>query len=127
MKMKEFLIGMLFGALIFALAIFVVKSNERPVLAQTAESGNIVAAVTGTIESNNMVLWLIFPTEKRLLVYELGTSFRQARLVAARDIKYDIQLDDYFSRSAGGRNMNWFPTVAELKKLIEEQKKEEKK
>ena len=87
-----------------ATAAFVAASVVLPASAQQAPSsygtGNVSSnnrflAATGSVGSGMSVLWLVDTEGKRVLVYGTNNLGKDVELRAARNIEWDLKLDDY--------------------------------
>lgn len=115
---QTFAMGILFG-LVVALGAFVaLRSPEVAVAAGTDSSGRI-GMVTGLVEGNYDILYVLDSESKRLLVY--GTDHnRHLGLYYGRNITWDLQVQDFENRQKEG------PKVGEMKKQAEEAAKNDK-
>ncbi|MBI2191827.1 MAG: hypothetical protein HYU36_07580 [Planctomycetes bacterium] len=105
MKDSRFLLGVLAGVGL-ALLVAILVSVNQPRLAY-GESGpgqaNHLTAVTGTIQANQDVLYLIDSQQEVLLAYVVygqgggagPKSAKKLEFLAARNIKWDKKLEDY--------------------------------
>jgi hypothetical protein len=64
----------------------------------TTDSNGKMIAVTGTIGSGVSVLWLIDTETNHLAVYQC-TGGKVIELVAARNVKWDLQIDEFHDES----------------------------
>lgn len=76
------------------------RGAAPPLVADTANANRDMVAVTGEFGMGTSVLYLVDTRRKVLLVYEAkGGTQGSVRLVAARDIRYDLELRSYRDRS----------------------------
>ena len=73
--------------------------------------GKGLIAVAGQIAKDVYGLYLVDPEAKALAVYQYQPTTRRLRLLASRNIRYDLRLEDY----------NTQPLSREIKELIEQQ------
>lgn len=66
--------------------------------ATVSQNARFVAA-TGSVGSGMSVLWLIDTEAKRLVVYGTGNLGKSVELRAARNIEWDLRLDEYNDES----------------------------
>ena len=116
---QTFAMGILFG-LVVALGAFVaLRSPEVALAAGTADDSGRMAMVTGAIEGNYDILYLLDSETKRLLVY--GTDHgKHLGLYYGRNITWDVQVQDFENNRKEG------PKVAEMKKEAEKAAKDDK-
>ncbi len=95
-KTNKFLMLIIIGLLVAL--IISINSSHTVVVAGTSSGAGSIAAVTGNTESQSRDLLYVVDTQgKSLCVYEyLG---RKLNLVAARNIKFDLLLDEWRPRS----------------------------
>jgi hypothetical protein len=95
-KMNRLLILVIIGLLVAL--IVSINSSRSVVVAGTGSSSGGVAAVTGNTDSQSRDLLYVIDTDaKSLCVYEyLGGRLN---MVAARNIKFDLLLDEWRPRS----------------------------
>ena len=67
----------------------------------------------GQVATNLWGVWLLDVDGQTLVVYEYVKGERSLRLIAARDVRWDRQLDDFRNAS---------PTPAEVRELVEAQR-----
>jgi hypothetical protein len=79
----------------------------------TSSSNNRYLAVTGSVGSGMSVLWLVDTEGKRVLIYGTNSLGKNVELRAARNIEWDLRLDDYMDES------QW--KAEDLKRLAERQ------
>ena len=84
-----------------AVVAFVVgqSSGDQQALGQstpggTANSNNVMIAVTGTIGSGVSVLWIVDTEQRQLAVYR-SKGGKTIELVAARNIEWDLKVDQF--------------------------------
>lgn len=86
------------------LAGLVCADGAEPALAQQAGSSGVggtvhgngrFVAATGSVGSGMSVLWLIDTDTKRVLVYGTSNLGKNVELRAARNIEWDLRLDEY--------------------------------
>jgi hypothetical protein len=91
-------------ALVAAIALVIGESlGDRKALGQstpggTADSNNVMIAVTGTIGSGVSVLWVI-DTEQRQLACYRSKGGKSIELVAARNIEWDLKIAQFHDES----------------------------
>jgi len=66
--------------------------------ATVASNGRFIAA-TGSVGSGMSVLWLIDTEARRLVVYGANSMGKSIELRAARNIEWDLRLDEYNDES----------------------------
>lgn len=88
-----------------AVIAFVVgqSSGGREALGQatpggTADSNNVMIAVTGTIGSGVSVLWVIDTQQRQLACYR-SSGGKSIELVAARNIEWDLKVEQFHDES----------------------------
>ena len=88
-----------------AVVAFVVgqSSGDQQALGQstpggTANSNNVMIAVTGTIGSGVSVLWIVDTEQRQLAVYR-SKGGKTIELVAARNIEWDLKVDQFHDES----------------------------
>ncbi len=62
-------------------------------------SNNRMIAATGSVGSGMSVLWLVDSENKRLLIYGTNNMGKNLELRAARNIEWDLRLDEYHDES----------------------------
>lgn len=65
----------------------------------TVSGNNRMIAATGSVGSGMSVLWLIDTKANRLVVYGTGNLGKNVELRAARNIEWDLKLDEYHDDS----------------------------
>jgi hypothetical protein len=65
----------------------------------TVSSNNRFIAATGSVGSGMSVLWLVDTDGKRVLVYGTNNLGKDIELRAARNIEWDLRLDEYMDDS----------------------------
>jgi hypothetical protein len=65
----------------------------------TVDSNNRFIAATGSVGSGMSVLWLVDTQGKRVLVYGTNNLGKSIELRAARNIEWDLGLDEYMDDS----------------------------
>ena len=63
--------------------------------ASTVQSNGRYIAATGSVGSGMSVLWLIDTESRRLVVYGSSAMGKSVELRAARNIEWDLRLDEY--------------------------------
>jgi len=83
------------------------SATGKPADAAGVSENADMIAVTGEFGSGTSVLYLIDTRGKTLLVYESrGGSQQDLKLVAARDIAYDLKLRSYNDKSDSGMSVD---------------------
>jgi len=80
----------------------------------TSVGGNDMLVVGGQITKDSYGLYLVDMKRQSLCVYQWLPGTRKLRLMAARTLKYDVQLDEYNADK---------PTPSEVKRLVEQTKR----
>ncbi|MDP6543108.1 MAG: hypothetical protein QGH60_03900 [Phycisphaerae bacterium] len=80
----------------------------------TSVGGNDMLVVGGQITKDSYGLYLVDMKRQSLCVYQWLPGTRKLRLMAARTLKYDVQLDEY--------NVDK-PTPSDVKRLVEQHKR----
>jgi hypothetical protein len=65
----------------------------------TVSSNNRFIAATGSVGSGMSVLWLVDTEGKRVLIYGTSNLGKNIELRAARNIEWDLRLDEYMDDS----------------------------
>jgi hypothetical protein len=116
-RMNKFLMIIIIGLLVAL--IVSVNSSHTVVVAGTADSAGSLAAVTGNTESQSRdLLYIVDGQGKSLCVYEF--MGRKLNLVAARNIKFDLLLDEW-------RPNSQTPSVKDVYKETQKKTKEDTK
>ncbi len=63
--------------------------------ASTVQSNGRYIAATGSVGSGMSVLWLVDTESRRLVVYGASAMGKSVELRAARNIEWDLRLDEY--------------------------------
>ena len=78
--------------------IISVNSSRTPVIADAASASGSISAMTGNIESQSRdILYVIDTDAKSICVYDYQGG--KLNLVAARNIKFDLMLDEWRPRT----------------------------
>jgi hypothetical protein len=85
-----------------------VRAQAGTAGARAGEDGLFVAA--GQITQDSYGLYLVDPRARRICVYQWLPTPRQLRLLAVRNVRYDLQLDEY----------NTAPLPREIRQLVDE-------
>lgn len=94
-KTKTVFILVLCGCVVF-LGIVVLGVDRQELTAQgTVNSNQDMIAVTGTYSSGVSALYLIDTRTRQLAVYAVDAAGNKLRLVAARNITYDMKIPEY--------------------------------
>jgi len=80
----------------------------------TSVGGNDMLVVGGQITKDSYGLYLVDMKRQSLCVYQWLPATRKLRLMAARTLEYDVQLDEYNADK---------PTPREVKRLVEQNKR----
>lgn len=76
--------------------------------------GNDMLVVGGQITKDSYGLYLVDMKRKSLCVYQWLPASRKLRLMAARTLEYDVQLDEYNADK---------PTPRDVKRLVEQNRR----
>ncbi len=115
---QTFAMGILFG-LVVALGAFVALRTPEVALAAGGDASGRIALVTGAVEGNYDILYVMDSESKRLLVY--GTDhMKHLGLYYGRNITWDLQVQDFENNRHEG------PKVSEMKKEAEKAGKDDK-
>ena len=79
-----------------------------------SESPGALIALTGPIAQDAHGLFLIDPKTRTMCVYRYLANTNKLQLLAARNVSYDLQLDDY---------NNAAKTPREIREVVEKQKR----
>jgi hypothetical protein len=95
------IMGILAGIIIM---LVISKFPVNPIMAASDGGTGSYIALTGTSKSTDPILWVIDTNKKVLLTYELVENPFRTRLVALRDMKYDMDLPDgaFYPNKKGG-------------------------
>ena len=80
----------------------------------TSVGGNDMLVVGGQITKDSYGLYLVDMKRQALCVYQWLPATRKLRLMAARTLKFDVQLDEYNADK---------PTPRDVKRLVEQNKR----
>jgi len=115
--MRSDVIVAFFSGVVLTLLIVLLMRGENPIYAQTANSAGGFVAVTGAgVTDQHDYLYLVDTESKRVLAYDYQN--RVLNLMAARNIRYDLMLDEWRPNSQR-------PSVLEVFRQTEGQKKKE--
>ncbi len=76
----------------------------------TSAAGGDVVAVAGQLTSDSYGIYLIDTRKGTMAVYQWLPNVKKLRLLAARNLSYDLQLDEF----------NTEPLVRQIKQLVEQ-------
>ncbi len=76
----------------------------------SAAAGGDVVAVAGQLTSDSYGIYLIDTRKGTMAVYQWLPNVKKLRLLAARNLSYDLQLDEF----------NTEPLVRQIKQLVEQ-------
>ena len=80
----------------------------------TSVGGDDMLVVGGQITKDSYGLYLVDTKRQALCIYQWLPGSRKLRLMAARNFKYDVQLDEYNADK---------PTPSEVKRLVEQNRR----
>ncbi len=97
---RNYLIMVLVAAMAFVVGQ---SAGDQKALGQstpggTADSNNVMIAVTGTIGSGVSVLWIVDTEQRQLSVYRCKGG-KSIELVAARNIEWDLKVAQFHDES----------------------------
>jgi hypothetical protein len=104
------------GAAFFGAAPAHAQQTSAPTYGNTVSQNNRFIAATGSVGSGMSVLWLVDTEAKRVLIYGTNSMGKNIELRAARNIEWDVKLDEYNDDSAY--------KVEDLKNLAEKHRHE---
>ena len=110
---QTFGMGLMFGLVIALGAFVLLRSPEAALAAGTGDDAGKIGMVTGMLETNYEVLYLMDSESKRLLVYETDHN-KNLTLRFGRNITWDLMVQDFENNSKKG------PGVGQMKKEAEE-------
>jgi len=107
-------IAALLGGVVGCLILEAAGPGSAPPGAGTGSAGQIIA-VAGQLSPDSYGLYLVDLKNGTISVYQYTTKTRspQLRLLAARNLTFDVQLDEY----------NTEPSPREIKKLVQQQQR----
>lgn len=108
----SFGMGLMFGLIVALGAFVLLRSPEVAYAAGTGDDAGKIGMVTGLVEGNYEILYVLDSESKRLLVYETDHN-RKLTLRFGRNITWDLMVQDFENGSRSG------PPVATMKKEAE--------
>ncbi|MCX7702800.1 MAG: hypothetical protein N2234_01680 [Planctomycetota bacterium] len=98
---------------------YIVGQSLSPVTyAATAEGGTPLVAVTGNYQNQDHdILYVIDGNAKTMAVYDVSNY--QCKLIAARNIKFDLQLEEYGFQGKNPHSPRVKEVIEALEKLKE--------
>lgn len=109
---QTFGMGLMFGLVVALGAFVLLRSPEVALAAGTGDDAGNIGMVTGLVEGNYEILYVLDAEGKRLLVYETDHN-RHLGLHYGRNITWDLMVQDFENPSKQG------PSVAQMKKEAE--------
>jgi len=84
-------------------------TSEAPAQVTSGQGDRGVFVVAGQVTKDSYGCFLVDPHRGTMAVYEWVPNVRKLRLMASRNYRFDLQLDDY----------NTTPSPGEIRKLVE--------
>ena len=104
------LLATIAGCLLVEIGAAVSTASAQVQAGRAPASGDIFA-VAGQVTSDSYGIYLIDANNATIAVYQWLPNVRKLRLMAARNVKFDLQLDEYNSDE---------PSPREIKQLVEQ-------
>lgn len=119
-RLNPFLSGVLLGSLLVLLGRALLRDRSFAIAQGAVDSNSSMIAVTGRVSGGQDILFVVDTQNRKLATYD-SRGGRGIKLIAVRDIQYDLKAFDYENQANDG------PRVFEVKKLIEEYEKRNQK
>ncbi|OHB77822.1 MAG: hypothetical protein A2Z34_10475 [Planctomycetes bacterium RBG_16_59_8] len=121
-KALLFGVGTIFGIAAVAAFLLATQGQQGHALLQTADrAGDLLVATGGTQAQVNNIFWVVRKGDEytHLAVYKIEGNEREMKLLAARNITFDLQIETQHN------NLKPFPE--EIKEILEKAQEKKKR